>query len=89
MKHLVWEEVGGALGMEVGTFPERERVLLPLKSHLDRAIGEVGPNQRTPGLLKASGLSLDVSKCGLLEMCCENPRELLTRQVEIAQLVQN
>lgn len=72
----------------MGTFPERERVLLPLKSHLDRAIGEAGPNQRTPGLLKASGLSLDVSD-GLLEMCCENPRGLLTRQVEIAQLVQN
>lgn len=44
------------------TFQERERFSLPLKSNPVRAVGEVGPNQRTLLLLRAPGLSLDVDK---------------------------
>lgn len=40
----------------------RERFSLPLKSNPVRAVGEVGPNQNTLGLLRAPGLSLDVDK---------------------------
>lgn len=40
----------------------RERFSLPLKSNPVRAVGEVNLNQRTPRLLRAPGLSLDVDK---------------------------
>lgn len=67
----------------------RERFSLPLKSNPVRAVGEVGPNQNTLGLLRAPGLSLDVISGGLLGICCENPQGLFTRQTDVAQLVQS